>query len=44
MNRGKDAPVLEASDFLCPDPVEAKARQSAKLADQIKATLAARRQ
>lgn len=44
MNRNKDAPVLEAGDFLCPDPVEAQARQTAKLNNQIKAALGGRRQ
>ncbi len=44
MNRGKDAPSLDAADFLCPDPVEAQAREKRKLADQIKTALGARRQ
>ncbi len=43
VNRERGAAPLGAQDFLCPDPVEAQARQSASLSEQIKAALSARR-
>lgn len=44
MNRGVGSDPVQPQDFLCPDPVEVQARQSANLSEQIKAALSARRQ